>query len=131
VLIALGTATPSARAQESPQARAQAAAVAWLAQIDAGDYAGSWAQAAEYFRGAVTEQNWVAMLTGARAPLGALRSRTLQGAQLVRSLAGAPDGSYVVMQFDTRFEKKESAVETVTFVLEPDGAWKAAGYFIR
>ena len=131
MLIALAAASLSARAQDSPQARAQTAALAWLGLIDAGDYAGSWAQAAEYFRGAVTQPGWVGVLTGARAPLGALRSRTLQGAQLVRSLAGAPDGSYVVMQFDTQFEKKQAAGETVTFVQEPDGAWRAAGYFIR
>jgi Protein of unknown function (DUF4019) len=29
------------------------------------------------------------------------------------------------------FEKKASAVETVTSMLDPDGAWRVSGYFIR
>jgi len=37
----------------------------------------------------------------------------------------------VVMQFDTSFSNKKSAVETVTFVQEKDGKWKAAGYYIK
>ena len=47
------------------------------------------------------------------------------------SLPGAPDGEYRVFQFDTSFEHKQTAVETVTAVLETDGSWRIAGYFIR
>jgi hypothetical protein len=35
------------------------------------------------------------------------------------------------MQFDTRFEHKQAAVETVTFLQEKQGEWKAAGYYIK
>jgi hypothetical protein len=35
------------------------------------------------------------------------------------------------MQFDTSFANKKSAVETVTFMQEKDGNWKAAGYYIK
>jgi ribosomal protein S17E len=35
------------------------------------------------------------------------------------------------MRFDTSFENKKSAVETVTFMQEKDGKWKAAGYYIK
>jgi len=35
------------------------------------------------------------------------------------------------MQFATRFEHKQTAVETVTFMQEKDGQWKAAGYYIK
>jgi hypothetical protein len=51
--------------------------------------------------------------------------------QSAASLPGAPDGQYVVVQFDTVFADKPSAVETVTFMLENDGQWRAAGYFIK
>jgi ribosomal protein S17E len=47
------------------------------------------------------------------------------------SLPGAPDGKYVVMSFKTSFEHKKSAVETVTFMLDKNGKWSAAGYFIK
>src|SRR5436309_782164 len=35
------------------------------------------------------------------------------------------------MQFDTRFEHKQAAMETVTFLQAKDGTWKAAGYDIK
>ena len=46
-------------------------------------------------------------------------------------LPGAPDGEYVVFQFDTQFERKRAAVETVTPMRDPDGSWRVSGYFIR
>jgi hypothetical protein len=46
------------------------------------------------------------------------------------SLPGAPDGEYVVMQFNTSYTQKKSAVETVTMVLDKDGKWHVAGFFI-
>jgi len=46
------------------------------------------------------------------------------------TLPGAPDGEYVVIQFDSSFEHKESALETVTPVLE-EGKWKVSGYYIK
>ena len=70
-------------------------------------------------------------LTGTRKPLGSLVSRKLSNERSTKSLPGAPDGNYVVMQFDTSFSNKKSAVETVTFVQEKDGKWKAAGYYIK
>ena len=47
------------------------------------------------------------------------------------SLPGAPDGKYVVIQYDTVFENKSSAVETIIPMADPDGAWRVSGYFIR
>ena len=36
-------------------------------------------------------------------------------------LPGAPDGEYVVIQFETSFEKKKSSVETITPMKEKGG----------
>jgi len=46
------------------------------------------------------------------------------------SLPGAPDGEYVVIQYETQFEHHTPA-ETVTPMLDKDGAWKVSGYFIN
>jgi hypothetical protein len=116
-------------AAENP--KTAAAAQSWLAQIDSGNYAKSWKEASAYFRGALTEKAWTDALIGTRKPLGKLVSRKLTKAQNARSLPGAPDGNYVVMQFDTSFINKKDAVETVTFMQEKDGKWKAAGYYIK
>jgi hypothetical protein len=37
----------------------------------------------------------------------------------------------VSIQYETVFEKKPSAVETITPMLDPDGVWRVSGYFIR
>ena len=120
-----------ALADQAAEKSATTAAQAWLGQIDAGNYGRSWKEASSYFQGAVTETKWTEALNGARKPLGKLVSRKLGKAQSATSLPGAPDGNYVVMQFDTSFSNKKSAVETVTFVQATDGKWKAAGYYIK
>ena len=57
--------------------------------------------------------------------------RTLKGAESASELPGAPDGQYVVIQFDTQFERKRTAIETVTPMLDTDGQWRVSGYFVR
>lgn len=47
------------------------------------------------------------------------------------SLPGAPDGEYVVVQFETSFTNKKAAAETVTPMLENDGQWRVSGYYIK
>ena len=118
-------------AEDNFEKGASAAAETWLGQVDAGDYAGSWREASTYVQGAITEQAWVASLTRVRPPLGQRLSRQLKQVQHTQSVPGAPDGDYVVMQFDTRFANKHAAVETVTFLQEKKGEWKAAGYYIK
>jgi uncharacterized protein DUF4019 len=118
-------------AEDTFAQRATAAAETWLEYVDAGDYAGSWREASAYVQGVITEQAWVASLHRVRTPMGPLLSRQLTQVQHTTSMPGAPDGDYVVMQFDTRFANKQAAVETVTFLQEKKGAWKAAGYYIK
>lgn len=111
--------------------QAQSAATAWLALTDAGQYGPSWDATASLFQAAVTKAQWEAALKGARAPLGALKSRKVKTATFTRTMPGAPDGEYVVIQFDTQFEHKALAVETVTPRREQDGVWRVSGYFIK
>ena len=44
---------------------------------------------------------------------------------------GAPDGEYVVIQYEASFENKASAVETITPMLDKDGQWRVSGYFMK
>jgi serine/threonine protein kinase len=103
----------------------------WLQNIDAGNYAQSWTNAAAYFQQAITPEKWVEAVQQARKSFGPLISRTVKSAQEMSSLPGAPDGRYIVMQFATSFANKKSAVETVTFMLEKDDQWRAVGYYIK
>ncbi|MEW5723696.1 MAG: DUF4019 domain-containing protein, partial [Thermodesulfobacteriota bacterium] len=62
-----------------------------------------------------------------RKPTGAVLSREVLSKRFMTSLPGAPDGRYVVIQFKTSFEKKKEAIETVTPLLDQDGAWRVSG----
>lgn len=108
-----------------------AAAKSWLDLVDQHKYAESWQDAAAYFRNAVAQQEWAKTLEATRTPLGAVVSRTLDGASYRTSLPGAPDGEYVIATFHTEFQNKKEAVETVVPMKEKDGSWRVSGYFIR
>jgi hypothetical protein len=70
-------------------------------------------------------------MTTYRDPLGEVVSRQLRSAQRATELPGAPDGQYLVMQFETAFAGKKTAIETVTFMLADAGQWREAGYYIK
>ena len=121
----------TARTADKPEDSAQAVAESWLELVDQGRYESSWDQAAKLFRGAVTKEQWQQAASGVRLPLGKLVSRRLKSRTYTEKAPGAPDGKYVVIQYDAVFENKSSAVETVAPMLDPDGAWRVSGYFIR
>ena len=110
---------------------AQKAAEGWLGLVDQGKYGESWEVAAVFFKDKVPKEQWEAAMNGSRKPLGALKTRALIGSKYATKLPGAPDGEYVLIQYKTSFENKESAVETITPALQNDGKWRVSGYFIR
>jgi hypothetical protein len=129
VFLSLGTGL--AAAQEPQTEKAALAAEQWLSSVDAGDYSKSWGEAADYLRAAVTEDEWVRSLNAVRTPLGKLVSRKVISSTYMTAMPGAPDGEYVVIQFETSFENKASAIETVTPMLEKTGGWRVSGYYIK
>lgn len=114
-----------------PLSRAEMAATRWLAVIDAGDYPLSWRTAATLLQSSVAQPQWESALQTSRLPLGSVKSRTLKTASYSRTLPFAPDGDYVLMEYETRFEFKPLAVETLTTMKDRDNTWKVAGYFIK
>jgi hypothetical protein len=118
-------------AADKPEVTATKQAEAWLALVDQGKYAEGWDAASKLFQGAVTRAAWAEKIAGVRDPLGKVLSRRVKSAHVATQLPGAPDGKYVVIQFATSFERKKSAVETVTPMLEADGSWRVSGYFIK
>ncbi len=132
VLIAATIFGTPVRAQEFENVmQARRAAEAWLAITDVGAYSRSWEEAASLFRAAVTKPAWEAAVQSVRSPLGSVKARKLKSAVFTRTLPGAPDGEYVVIQYESTFERKTNAIETVTPLRERDGSWKVSGYFIK
>ena len=118
-------------ADQSAEKAAQKAAEFWLSLVDSGEYAESWNEAAQIFKQKISLQQWKSALESARIPFGKLKSRKFKTAAYTETLPGALDGKYVVIQYETKFDKKKSAIETVTPIMEKDGQWKVSGYFIR
>jgi hypothetical protein len=106
-------------------------AKSWLALVDSSKYEDSWEESATFFQGAVSKDNWVKSLQSVRVPLGNLISREVKSKEYHTTLPGAPDGEYVVIQFNTSFENKKSAIETVTPMLDRDNEWRVSGYYIK
>ena len=121
----------AAQAQQKPEQLAQQSSDAWLALVDSGKYADSWQEASQLFKAAVTKEQWQNALRQTRDPLGKMLSRKLKSATYKTTLPGAPDGEYVVIQYESSFEHKQSAVETITPMLDKDGKWRVSGYFIK
>jgi hypothetical protein len=120
-------------AQPSPTAEQVAVedAKGWLGLVDSGQYEESWKTAAEVFKASVTTATWTSAMKTTRDPLGKLQSRKLQSATYTAILPGVPDGNYVVILYETVFEHKATAQETVIMVLEKDKVWRVAGYYIK
>jgi hypothetical protein len=112
-------------------AKAQVASKSWLALTDSAKYGQSWDDAASFFKGAVAKADWEKAIRGVRSPLGAVKTRKVTSATFTRTRPGAPDGEYVVIQFESQFENKAAAVETVTPMRDKDGTWRVSGYFIK
>jgi hypothetical protein len=122
---------PVVRAQQKPEQLAQQSAESWLALVDAGKYAESWQVASQLFKAAVTLEQWQNALRASRDPFGKVLSRKVKSASYTKTLPGAPDGEYVVIQYESSFEHKQAAVETVTPMMDKDGKWRVSGYYIK
>ena len=110
---------------------AVASAKSWLDLIDLGEYDKSWDEAAEIFQKALPKEQWVSTVGSVKSNFGKALSRELMSATYKTTLPGAPDGKYVIIQFKTKFEKKERAVETITPMQGSDGKWRISGYYIK
>ena len=132
VFIGLILVTNIVMANETEEEKsATASAEQWLNIVDDSNYIDSWKESSEYFKQSVTQDQWVQAVQAVRKPLGKLVSRKVMSTSYTTSLPGAPDGEYVVIQFNTSFENKKSGIETVTPKLDKDGMWRVSGYYIK
>ena len=127
----LGLGARAVIADQAAVEQATKSADAWLKLVDDGKYTASYQQAASLFKDQVSAAKWTEKVGAARKPLGPVASRRVKFAQYETTLPGAPDGQYVVIVYDTSFAHKKAATETVTAMLDKDGKWHVAGYFIR
>ena len=131
ILLAIILSSGAAMSEQTKEDIAIQAAEDWLATVDALGYGKSWDMAASFFKNALPKEQWTKSMNAFRKPLGTLINRKLKSKKYMTNLPGAPDGEYVVIQFETSFENKKKAIETVTPMLDSDGQWKVSGYYIK
>ena len=119
----------SAEAAEK-QAAGQLAAAGWLTLLDRQDWGRAWDTSAAMFRSTVPLPAWMDGIPKVRAPLGAFVERTPGDSMYKTQLEGRPDGDYVTVAFNTKFDKQD-VQELVTTVREADGKWRVTGYQTR
>ena len=106
------------------------AAKEWLKIVDAGNYIESWQKSDSFFQSQLSQSKWDTALNSVRAPLGKINSREKLVAKEFATLPGVPEGEYLVIQFQTDFQNKKSATETLT-LSKSSGQWLPVGYFIK
>lgn len=119
---------------EAPDAekseKARAAATDFLHLIDAEKYVECWQSAASLMKERVPQQEWVERLSKARALSGALLERQEKSVSYSTSAQDSPDGEYISLEFESKYQRAESVSEYVTVMLD-GGRWQVAGYFIQ
>ncbi len=131
VFIACGKKESSVKGEPQAEKIAVETADGWLNLIDNGEYAESWDETAEMFRKAIEKEAWEKQMLAFREPLGKVINREVIKKEYMTSMSGAPDGEYVVIQYNTSFENKKNTIETVTPMKDTDGEWRVSGYYIK
>lgn len=121
---------PAAAVQREKAAAGALAAGGWLVLLDRRDWGRAWEASSTVFRGTVPLATWMDGIPKVREPLGGLVERTQAEAVYKTTLQGRPDGEYVTVVFDSKFERKQ-VQEVVTTVRDADGKWRVTGYSTR
>lgn len=102
----------------------------WLVLVDNGKYLESWEILAGLFKDSITQEEWINDLNRSRKPLGRLLERRLTNTQQAESDPDSPVGDYLIFQYESSFENKKPAVETVSVIKDPDGKLRILGYSV-
>jgi len=129
--IALLLTARAALADDGELESAQELALSWLALADGGQFESSWNDASTFFQAAISESAWVSALSAARSSFGGLKSRKIIASTFSKTLPGASNGTYIIFEFDTAFEKQVSASETLAMIKVGDDVWRVAAYIIN
>jgi len=119
------------RPPKEKAAAARAAAAAFLQQVDQDTFAASWQSAAPLLKEKVTEAEWVDKLSKIRSIAGPMVTRSEDSISYSTTAQDSPDGEYILLTYDTTYKARGKASEIVTVMLDKDGAWRVAGYFVK
>ncbi len=128
------------QAQQSAETQKQIAA--WMIEaldvarnftnhINTGNYAQTWMEGDPIFQKVVSQNEWVTALQLVRSKTGAPTSRTLKDEKVAFNPNGLPAGAYMVVEFNTSFEKIPNSGELLTLRRGDDGKWRVLTYQVN
>jgi hypothetical protein len=106
-------------------------ALGWLKLVDAGDYSKSFDEMAAFYRGAVSKADWEETMDLYGKGFGKVISRKVSSKRRTRYLPNGSAGEYVIIEFESSFENKSRAAETVTLMRDRDSVWRVTNYLIQ
>ncbi|HOK04735.1 MAG TPA: DUF4019 domain-containing protein [Victivallales bacterium] len=118
------------KSEDAKIAEAKDAAELWLNLLDNEKYDETWNNASTFFKEIVPKKNWLKDISKIKKIFGKLKSRKLIGTKYLTSIPGGPDGEYVTLIYQSDFDNKKNAIETITPMLDKD-SWRVAGYYIK
>lgn len=115
---------------EVSTATAAAAAGSFVTLLDAKVPGDAWQMFTPFAQISKPRDQWQELQQTLRTAYGPLEKRTLRGVTLQNRYTMLPDGRFAIVQFDTSFDKKQGAIETVVLARFEDGRWRVHDYVI-
>jgi Protein of unknown function (DUF4019) len=123
---------------EAEEQAGASAAEQWLALVDAGDFEESWEHTASnfksgiikkhFFKSGTSKQQWQSALRTVQDSLGKVVLRLLKSKRYTTELPWELAAEYVVIEYETTFERQMNRTEIVILMKESDGEWRVSGY---
>jgi len=129
-LSAVALALPAA-AQDPRKNEAVAAARDWLVLLDKHDVKRLYEASGKRFREGISAEKWAEVAESGRQQFGAVKQRTLVGAEAPPETPNRPKGEFMTVVFRAEFEKRDVGQESLTLEREDDGKWHVIGYLMR
>jgi Protein of unknown function (DUF4019) len=134
--------TTPAATQDNSQPSQEAQLAAWMIEaaqaaknyvdlLDKNQFAQTWSQGDAVFQRTITQAEWVKALDLARKKLGAVQTRTVKDQRPAFNPKGLPPGPYMVVEYNTSFDKAPNSGELLTLRLGPDGNWRVLTYQVN
>ncbi|MBE0502269.1 MAG: DUF4019 domain-containing protein [Desulfuromonadales bacterium] len=111
--------------------RATTAAFEFLQRIDNNDFEEARKEGAALLKERETLIGWVEKLRGVRNSLGSVIERKQIEVSYSTSAKDSPDGEYVMLTFNSQYQKRVAVSETVIVMLDKNRGWRVAGYFFK
>jgi Protein of unknown function (DUF4019) len=129
--MALSAIAPTALAQDPRRNEAVSAARDWLVLLDKHDVKRLYTSSGKRFREGISEEKWGQVAESGRQQFGAVKSRTLVGAESPPETPNRPKGEFMTVVFRADFEKRGVGTESLTLERDDDGKWRVIGYLMK